>query len=158
MNRTNWKLSACALLLAASSCAVWAQSGQQDAPPPGDGPRSQMRGAPGPEREVAHLTQILNLTADQQKGVRSVLEQQGEQMRALRNKTTGDAAASETPDARRAQMQQVRDESDTKIAALLDDTQKKTFADWISRRKAMMERREGQAPPAGNPPSPPPNQ
>jgi hypothetical protein len=47
-----------------------------------------MRGAQGPEREVAHLTQILNLSPDQQKGVRAVLEQQSEQMRALRNKTS----------------------------------------------------------------------
>jgi hypothetical protein len=120
----------------------------------------------GPEQQLRNLTRLLTLTEDQQKGVRAVLEQQATQMRALRGKTQAEGAANDTPEARQArmtQMDQIRDESNTKRAALLDENQKKTFASWIEKRKAAMERRqsrEGQPPPpppdgGGPPPAPP---
>ena len=63
------------------------------------------------------------------------------------------------------QMKQIREENDTKITALLDDGQKKTFAEWQQRREAQMESRRGRdgqgGPPpdgAGGPPPPPPNE
>lgn len=111
----------------------------------------------GPGQQLKTLTQLLTLTADQQKGVRSVLEQQATQMRALRAKMQAEGASNDTPEARQArrtQMNQIRDESDTKITALLDDNQKKIFADWIQKRKAAMEQRQSGA---GQPPPPPPN-
>lgn len=145
MKRTNnWKIAAGVALLTISSWAAYAQS---DAPP-AQQPQNQMRRGYGPEREVENLTHLLTLTPDQQKGVRDILEQQSQQMRALRNKTSTDASASETPDARRAQMQQIFDESNTKISALLTDDQK---------RKEAMARRQG-APPAGDQPQPNPQQ
>jgi len=175
-NRNNFKLAAAVALLAVCSIGSYAQSTTDPAPaaqePPAAGqsgppPHNQWRGASGPDRELNQLARVLNLTPDQQKGVRSVLEQQGEQMRAMRQKAqnaaSGDAAAAaETPEARRAQMEQLRDESNTKIAALLDENQKKTFADWTARRKAQMEQRRWQGGPsadgAGSPPPPPPSE
>jgi len=144
-NTMNWKIAVGAAVLAVSALAAFAQS---DAPPPGAQPQNQMRRGFGPDREVENLTRVLTLTPDQQKGVRAILEQQSQQMRALRNKTTTDAAASDTPDARRAQMEQIVDESNTKITALLDDEQKPKFAEWVQHRKAEMARR-GQPAPQG---------
>jgi Spy/CpxP family protein refolding chaperone len=153
-----WKAALGVALLALSTCAVYGQADQPQGPPPDDapaGPHNQMRGMRGgPDRELGMLTHMLNLTADQQKGVKTVLDQQMVQMQAMRTKSGSEATGNETPEARRAQMEQIRDESNTKIAALLDEGQKKTFADWTERRKQAMARR--QQGPNGDQPSPPP--
>jgi hypothetical protein len=111
------------------------------------------------------LTRVLSLTADQQTGVKAVLTQQFEQMKALRQKARSSnetAETQETMQARRSQMEAIRNESDTKIAALLDESQKKTFADWTARRKAQMEKRraggENGPPPPPDGGGPPPNE
>jgi len=111
---------------------------------------------PSPDRELKTLTRLLTLTTDQQAGVKTVLEEQSTQMRSLRAKGENATSESETPEtrqARRTQMEQIRDESYTKISALLDDNQKKAFADWTQKRKAAMERRGSDG---ENPPPPPP--
>ena len=134
-----WKLAIGVALLAAGSIGALAQS---DAPPPA-APQNQMRHGFGPEREVAHLTRLLSLTADQQKGVTTILQQEQQQIRALQNNTASNADT--TVAARHTQIEQIRDESNTKITALLDDTQKPKFNQWIEERKAAMARRQGQA-------------
>jgi protein CpxP len=165
MTTNQWKLAAGAALLALCSCIAFAQSEQPQNPAPGaeqGGPRSQMRHGFDPERELARLTHLLTLTTDQQTGVKAVLAQQAAQMKALRDKTQSSATESDTSETRQArmtQMEQIRDESNTKIAALLDDNQKKTFADWLQQRKAAM---GSGRPHGGNPPpdgagGPPPN-
>jgi DNA repair ATPase RecN len=104
------------------------------------------------------LTRLLTLTPEQQTGVKAVLDQQAAQLNALRSKQE----EGETPEARqanRAQAKELREQSNTKISALLNDSQKKTFADWIQRRKADMERRRGQeGPPPPDGGGPPPNE
>ena len=165
MNTRHWRLAAGTALLALCAGIAYAQA--PDSPPPSPGtqsgpPSGEMgRGRGGPEEQLKNLTRILTLTEDQQKGVRAVLEQQATQMRALRAKSQAEGANNDTPEARQArmtQMNQIRDESNTKIAALLDDNQKKTFADWEQRRKAGMERRQSRGQSRdGQPPSPPPN-
>jgi hypothetical protein len=76
-------------------------------------------------------------------------------MMALRTKTPSEAAATPaTPEARaaeRKQMDAIRDETETKISALLNDEQKTTYANWIAKRKAAMAARQ-----AGGPEAPPP--
>jgi len=151
----NWKLAAGCAILAISACTAFAQAPDAQAgqagPPPGRG-----RFAPDPERELKMLTERLSLTADQQTGVKAILEQQTTQMKALRAKTETADASADTPEARTArmtQMTQIREESDTKINALLDDTQKKTYAEIIARRKARMAQGGG---PGGPPPAAPP--
>lgn len=150
-----WKLAAGSALLALCSYAAFAQ---QDAPPPGPPPDGPNGPPPGqsergfnPDRELHMLTRALSLTADQQNGVKTLLDQQATQMKALRAKFQSESADNATSDqrqARRAQAEQIRDETDTKISALLDDTQKAKFTKLIERRKARMNQgRDGNAPP-----------
>ena len=150
MNRMQWKVAMGAALLGLCSFAVYAQS----TPPANDtapAPHDNWRHGGGPERELEHLTHLLTLTAEQQTGVKALLEQQSTQIRALHAKTQSEAAGAQTAETRQAgitQMDQIREETNTKISALLDDNQKKTFADMIARRKAAMARHEGNPPPA----------
>jgi len=164
MSRIHWKLMAGTALLSLWVCAVssaafgQAPDGAPQGPPPGPSQDQQGTGqrGPNPERELQTLTRLLTLTPDQQTGVKAVLEQQSEQMKALRNKAQNEASGSGTHEAmqaRRSQVEAIRNESITKIAALLDDNQKKTFADWTAKRKAEMEQRRGQG--DGVPPPPP---
>jgi periplasmic protein CpxP/Spy len=159
MNRMQWKVAMGAALLGLCSFAVYAQT----TPPATDAaptPHNNWRRGDGSERELERLTHALTLTADQQAGVKALLEQQSTQMKALRaqtrTQTQTEAAGTQTTETRQAgmtQMDQIRDETNTKISALLDDTQKKTFADMIARRKAAMARHESRE---GNPSPPPP--
>ena len=113
---------------------------------------------PGPDRELKTLTRVLSLTAEQQTGVKTILEQQAAEMRTLRAKNQSSPETANTPEAREARMaqaEQIRDASNTKITALLNDSQKATFADWIAKRKAAMERLRQQGDGNGPPPPPP---
>jgi protein CpxP len=151
MKSTQWKIAVGTAVLGLCSLAAYGQAGEPQGPPPGP-PSGNMERMQGPDRELKMLTRVLTLTPDQQTGVKAVLEQQATQMKALRAKNeAADGSAPESRQARMTQMDQIRDESNTKISALLDDTQKKTFADWVQRRKAAMERRHQD----GNPPPPP---
>jgi protein CpxP len=165
MNRMQWKVAMGAALLGLCSFAAYAQS--TPAPPPandaaGAPHNNWRRGGMGPERELERLTHALTLTVEQQTGVKAILEQQTTLMKALRAQTRTqaqtqpEAAGNETRETRQAgmtQFDQIRDETNTKITALLDDNQKKAFADMIVRRKAAMARHESRE---GNPPPPPP--
>jgi periplasmic protein CpxP/Spy len=160
MNLQRRRWLAPALMLALGTGIACAQAA--DAPPPGPPPPGQYGHGDrmgGPDRELKNLTRVLTLTPEQQTGVKAVLDQQTTQMRALRGpRSQADAGSADTPDARQARMakaEQIRDESNTKIAALLDDNQKKLFADWTAKRKAEMERRRGQG---DGPPPPAPNE
>ena len=154
MNRNHLKMAVGTALLSLCACAAFGQ-----APPPGPpdqgGPPPRGERGGGPERQLRMLTQLLTLTPDQQTGVKAVLEQQNEQLRALRNKAQSEAADGNTQEAmqtRRSQVEAIRNESNTKITALLDENQKKTFADWTAKRKAEMERRRQQGGEAAPPP------
>lgn len=127
-----------ASVLVISCCALTAQS---DAPPP---PPGQMQGRGGPERQLQQLTERLSLTADQQSQVKGLLAEQRQKMEALRDSSQG-----APPD--RAQMEAIRNDTDTKINALLNDDQKAKFAAWQQERKARMGRRQGPE----QPPQPP---
>jgi len=154
MKIARWKLAASCALLGLCSLTLHAQTDAPQGPPPGGGPRGQWRGGGGgPERQLAMLTHRLNLTAEQQTGVKALLEQQNTQIMALRTKTPSEQATPPTPEARaaeRKQMEAIRDETDTKITALLNDEQKKTYSDMLAQRKAAMAARQaggGEAPP-----------
>jgi periplasmic protein CpxP/Spy len=126
-----------ATFLAAGSGALWAQSDQ----PPAGPPAGQMgQRGPNAERELVQLTEALALTPDQQTQVKAILKERREKMDALRS-----SGAQPT----REQMMGLRKDSDTKIAALLNDDQKTKFAAWQQQR---MERRRG----GGDAPPPPP--
>jgi Spy/CpxP family protein refolding chaperone len=147
----------CTSLFALGAIAQAPQTDTPQAGAPNGGPRDHWRGPHGPEQEVRMLTHRLNLTPEQQTGVRAVLEQQQTQMRALRDKFQAEPEGNDTPEAHQArmtQMEQVRDESDAKISALLNDDQKRTYTEIVQQRKANMARRR--RPDGSNPPPPPP--
>jgi periplasmic protein CpxP/Spy len=134
-----------AAILVVSCGALWAQNDAQS--------QSPMRGRGGnPERELQQLTQVLSLTPDQQTQVKSLLAERRQKMEALRN-SNSDASSQATP-SRREQMESVRNETDTKITALLNDDQKTKFAEWQQQRKARMEQRQGGGPGGAPPPQP----
>ena len=144
---TRRALMAAALL--AGSCALWAQADQPPAPQAGP-PQGQMRGrGPNAERELGQLTEALSLTPEQQTQVKALLTEQSSKMQQLRK--TGDAsdATNQGGPPNREQMDAVRNDTDAKITALLNDDQKTKFAAWQQQRKERMEHR-------GDGPPPPP--
>jgi len=129
-----------ATILAACSCALWAQSDQPPGPPQG-----QMHGrGPNAERELGQLTEALSLSPDQQTQVKALLQERRGKMEALH-------ANGAQPT--REQMEGIRKDTDTKISALLNDDQKTKFAAWQKQR--MEHRRGGEGGEAAPPPPPP---
>lgn len=96
-------------------------------------PQSQEQSAPAerghwagrheadPNKEVQHLTKKLNLTADQQNQILPILTSRQQQMEGIRNDSSLSAQD------RRAKFRAVREDSDSKIRAVLNDDQKKTY-------------------------------
>lgn len=137
-------------LLLTGTTAV-GQSPSAEMPPETQAPPPR-RAVADVEEQLSRLTRLLSLTADQQKGVRMVLEQQAAEIKAQREKAPADPATGQTPEskaAQRTQIKQIREESDTKIMALLDEGQKKSYADWVKKRKETRERRRDGATPDG---------
>jgi Spy/CpxP family protein refolding chaperone len=130
-------------VLAVACCALWAQNAS---PPTG---LAGQRG-PNQERQLQQLTQVLSLTADQQAQVKTLLAEQREKMEALRKSGAGSDASSQGAQPSREQMEAIRNDTDNKITALLNDDQKTKFAAWQQQRKERMERRQG-----ANAPAPP---
>jgi periplasmic protein CpxP/Spy len=94
---------------------------QDQAAPQQKGEWAGHHGAPDPNREVQHLTRKLNLTADQQTQILPILTARQQQMESIRN----DSSLSQQD--RHAKMRAAREDSDTKIRAVLNDDQKKTY-------------------------------
>jgi Spy/CpxP family protein refolding chaperone len=128
-------------VVAVACCALWAQNA---APPTG---LTGQRG-PNQERELQQLTQVLSLSADQQAQVKSLLAERRDKMEALRKSGSGGDASSQAAQPSREQMEAIRNDTDTKITALLNDDQKTKFAAWQQQRKQRMERRQGPDAPA----------
>ena len=97
----------------------------------------------GIERQLGELTQALALTVEQQAQVKTLLIERRAKMEALRSGGTQPAME---------QMMAVRQDTNGKIRALLNDDQKVKFDAWQQQR---MEQRHGQgggAAPAAQPP------
>jgi len=133
-------------MLAVACCALQAQNDSQPAGP--------MRGRGGPERELPQLTQVLSLTADQQTQVKGLLAERWQKIQALNRPAASTEATGQATPPTREQMEAIRNDTDAKIAALLNDDQKAKFAAWQQQRKERMERR-GAGGEGGPPPQPP---
>ena len=134
-----------AALLAVSCFAVRAQN---DGPPPGDPPSGQMRGrGPNIDRQLQMLTERLSLTSDQQAQVKTILTDQRQKMEELRKSSSASDASGQAAPPRREQMEAIRNDTDSKITALLNDDQKTRYAAMQQQRKERMERRGGDGPP-----------
>ncbi len=130
-------------LLAMSSllgigAAMGATQDQQAAPAPqeGHGPRRQM----DPEQQVKMLTKRLNLTSDQQAKLLPILTDQKQQFESIRN----DSSLAQKD--RFQKMHAVREDSDTKIQALLTDSQKQAYTQMKAEMRERMQQRHSDHP------------
>lgn len=74
-----------------------------------------------PNKEVQRMTKKLNLTADQQNQILPILTSRQQQMESIRNDN------SLSSQDRRAKFRAVREDSDAKIRAVLNDDQKSKY-------------------------------
>lgn len=91
-----------------------------------------------PDRQVKMLTKKLNLTADQQTQIRSVLTDRQQQFESIRNDS------SLAPKDRREKMHSLREDSEAKIRAVLTDTQKQTYDQMQEQMHQRMQRHRDQ--------------
>jgi protein CpxP len=132
------------------SAAAFAQQDNAAAPTP-DASAPQQGGGHGqwgghqqtPDEQVARMTKRYNLSSDQQAQVKPILANQQQQMQALRQ----DSSLSRED--RMAKVKSIRDDSSSKISALLNDSQKQKFAQDQQRRQEHMQ--EHGAAPSGGP-------
>ena len=89
-------------------------------------------GMPSVEERVQHLTNALNLTTDQQAKVKSILEDQKNQMVSLKQDT------SLSKQDRHAKLQATHQDTRQKIQAVLTDDQKAKFEQMQALRKEHM--------------------
>jgi Spy/CpxP family protein refolding chaperone len=110
--------------LIAWDLATRAQESTTNTPPPPAAPQRGMRGA----LNVDQVSQQLNLTDDQKPKVKAVLDDMNKQNRDLRQDQSVTGAD------RRAKMQSIRDDANTKLKAILTADQ---FQQWqtLSRQR-----------------------
>jgi protein CpxP len=121
---------------------------ETSAPPPQQGPGGGHRGMMDPAQQLAEMTKRYNLSADQRNQVKPILMDQQKRMQLLR------LDPSLSPDEKKAKMQSIRSDSNTKIEAILNDDQKKQFGqDHQSMQERMQQRGQGGGPGGGGPPS-----
>ena len=118
-----------AFAFAALSLPALAQNAPAGATAEGQG---MHHGMPSVEERVQHLTKALNLGADQQTKVKSIFENQRNQMMALKQDT------SMSQQDRRAKFQQIHQDTQQKIHDVLNDDQKAKFDQMQARRKEHM--------------------
>jgi periplasmic protein CpxP/Spy len=122
------------LFLGASASAVFAQAAAPDAaPPPPPGMHGHHMMAQDPDKQLAHMTAKLNLTADQQAQIKPILQDRNTQMMALHSDTSLAG-----PD-KMAKMKSINQENRAKIDAVLNDQQKKQWAELQAQQKEKMQ-------------------
>jgi len=111
---------------AALSLPLLAQNAPAGATGEGQG---RHHGMPSVEEQVQHLTKKLSLSDDQQAKVKSILEDQFEQMMSLKQDT------SMAPQDRRAKFRQIQQDTQQRIRGVLNDDQKAKFDQMQAQRK-----------------------
>jgi Spy/CpxP family protein refolding chaperone len=126
-------------LLAAGLTFGAASAIAQDAAPSPSAGGSAMGGRmgrmPSPDDQLAQMTKRYNLSADQQSQIKPILTDRAQQMMTLRQDQ------SMSREDKMAKMKSMRDDSNTKINAILNDTQKKQFADDQAKMQERMQQR-----------------
>jgi Spy/CpxP family protein refolding chaperone len=107
-------------------------------PPPG-GPGGHWQ-PPTAEDQTARLTKALNLSEEQQGRVKAILEEQHQQMAKMREDS------STAPEDRFAKMKEMREKVHNQIKDVLNEDQKKKFAEWEQQRSDRMRHRRESAP------------
>ncbi len=116
----------CALLVLAITCCSSALYAQMMGGP-GQGGRDGHHRPMSPEDRLRHMTQVLNLTEDQQQKIKPILENESQQMQGIRQDT------SLSHEERWSKMQQIRQNTNTQITPILNSDQQKKFEEMQSR-------------------------
>ena len=118
------------LAVGLSGNALLAQD--QSAPPAASAPTPAQRPAhvPNPRHQAKKMAKALALTPDQVSKIEPILADRDQQVQSLRSDTTL------APNDRKAKMHGIRQESDTQIEAILNDTQKQQYEQIKQSRKA----------------------
>jgi Spy/CpxP family protein refolding chaperone len=95
-----------------------------------------------PSQMAAHLGKRLGLTGDQTAQIAPIIANRRQQMQTLR------ADASLTPKDRHAKVRAIMQDSNTKIEAVLNDTQKQQFEQMLANRRAHRRNHQAQPPQA----------
>jgi len=114
------KIMICALLTVALSCcgtALFAQ--MQDSGPAAGGPQHKM--PMSTDERLQHMTQMLNLTSDQQAKIRPILENESQQMQALRTDT------SMAREDKMTKMRSIRENTNGQISPILTSDQQQKW-------------------------------
>lgn len=132
-------------LVCCLSLTAFAQTDQQQ-PTQEQGEHHAMGhgGPPNPDQELAHMTQTLNLTADQQAKIKPILEDSSKQMQSLRS----DASMSQQD--RKTKMQEIHKSSMSQIRAVLTPDQQQKMDSMMKSHQGHHERGD-QAQPAAPP-------
>jgi len=115
------------------------------APANGQAPHRRM----DPDRQVKILTKKLDLTADQQTQIRSILTDRQQQFESIRN------VSSLAPKDRREKMHTLREDSENKIKGVLTDSQKQTYDQMQQQMRERMQQHrydQEQSPSSGSNP------
>jgi periplasmic protein CpxP/Spy len=132
------KKNAIRLLVAAFALAVLSLPALAQGTPGGEKGGRHHRGMPSADERLQHMTQVLNLSADQQAKVKSILEDQQNQMTSLKQDT------SLSSQDRRAKFEQIHEATHQKIRDVLNDDQKAKFDQMKARHKDHMGKHGGQ--------------
>jgi periplasmic protein CpxP/Spy len=145
------KAIVCALLVLTIACCGTALYAQMQAPGPG-GPNHM---PPSADQRLQHLTQMLNLTSDQQTKIKPILENETTQLQTMMSDT------SITTDDKRSKMRSIRQNTISQINTVLTPEQQKK---WEAMRAQHMPPPGAGATapnavgPGGEAPQPPPQQ
>ena len=102
-----------------------------------DGAHKGRRERMSPDQQLGRLSKTLNLTDDQKGQIRPILEDRSQKMQSIHADST---LAGEN---KKAKMNSLFDDSNSKIRAVLNDTQKQKFDEMQQRRHERMEKHEG---------------
>lgn len=118
------------LAVGLSGSALLAQD--QSAPPAATAQAPAQRPAhvPNPRHQAKKMAKALALTPDQVSKIEPILADRDQQVQSLRSDTTL------APNDRKAKMHSIRQESDTRIEAILNDTQKQQYEQIKQSHKA----------------------
>jgi protein CpxP len=118
------------LAVGLSGNALLAQD--QSAPPAASAQAPAQRPAhvPNPRHQAKKMARALALTPDQVSKIEPILADRDQQVQSLRSDTTL------APNNRKAKMHGIRQDSDTRIEAILNDTQKQQYEQVKQSRKA----------------------
>lgn len=137
------KVILCALLAAAVTCGTALTAQMQEGSGQGGGAAHRM----SPDQRLQHLTQMLNLTTDQQQKIKPILENEATQMDTLRQ----DASLSQQD--RHSKMQSIRETTTSQIQPILTSDQQAKWQQMQNRHMAPPPSGVGgTTPPPGAPP------